>query len=114
MDCQKTRTVRLIALALFMCFPCIPQDGFRPVTGIVTDKRGNTLPGAVVQAENAQTLWIVSYITCKDGRYRFSRLRRDVDYIFRAKYRKYWSEPKTLSKFNESEHPEVDLMILID
>lgn len=86
----------------------------RPVTGIVTDKRGNTLPGAVVQIENENNFKVRSYIIHKDGRFYFDNLNDDVDYRVRAHYRNYWSEPKTLSKFNTSPHPEVDLVIPID
>lgn len=86
----------------------------RPVTGIVTDKRGNTLPGAIVQIENTRNLSVRSYLTHKDGRYRFNGLDDDIDYTLRAHYRNYWSKSKTLSKFNSSRHPEIDLVIPID
>jgi hypothetical protein len=86
----------------------------RSVTGVVTDKRGNVLPGAAVQLENTATLLIMSYITGKDGRYHFRNVNDDIDYTLKAKYRKYWSERKTLSKFNSSKHPVVDLVIPIE
>ena len=86
----------------------------RSVTGYVTDKRGNALPGTIVQLENTATLSVRSYITGKNGEYRFNGLNTEVDFTLRAKYRKYWSETKTLSKFNSSEHPEVILVIPID
>lgn len=84
------------------------------MTGLVTDKRGNTLPGAAVQLENTNNLSIMSYITGKDGCYHFSGLYDNIDYTLKAKYRKYWSKRKTLSKFDSSKHPEVDLVIPID
>lgn len=101
-------------IALFTWLPCEAQYQPRPVTGVVTDKRGNTLPGAVVQLENTVDLTVRSYITSKDGRYHFTGLNDDIDYVLRARYRNYWSEPKTLSKFNSSTHPEVNLMIPIE
>lgn len=108
------RTVRLAVTLLLLGLPCLPQFEARSVTGVVTDKRGNALPGTVVQLENTATLNIRSYITGKNGRYHFGLLRDDIDYTLKAKYRKYWSKPRTLSKFNGQKHPEVDLMIPID
>ena len=106
-------TVRLSAMLLLVGFPCLPQFEFRSVTG-VTDKRGNPLPGAAVQLENTDSLSVTSYMSDKDGRYHFTRLNDDIDYTLKAKYRSYWSKPKTLSKFNSSKRPEVDLVIPIE
>lgn len=99
------------AMVLLLGLPCQAQIEMRSVTGVVTDKRGNTLPGAAVQLENTASLSILSYITGKDGRYHFNNLNGDTDYTLKAKYRRYTSERRTLSKFNSSKHPEVDLVI---
>jgi hypothetical protein len=101
------KTGLLLALALL-------QSSTRPVTGLVVDKRGNALPGAVVQLENTANLNVRSYITRKDGVYHFEGLNDDVDYTLRAHYRNYWSEEKTLSKFNSSKEPKVNLTIPIE
>ena len=101
-------------MLLLVGFPCLPQFEFRSVTGVVTDKRGNPLPGAAVHLENTDSLSVTSYMTDKDGRYHFTRLNDDIDYTLKAKYRSYRSKPKTLSKFNSSKHPEVDLVIPIE
>jgi len=102
-------------MLLLVGLPGVPQlFQLRPLTGVVTDKRGNTLPGAAVQLENTVTLSVVSYITGKDGKYRFNLLHDDVDYTVKAKYRKYWSASKTLSKFDPAKHPEIDLIIPIE
>ena len=108
------KTGVLIAITLFTWAPCGAQFSRRTVTGIVTDKRGNTLPGAVVQVENTVDLTVRSYITGKDGRYQFTDLNDDVDFILRARYRNHWSASKTLSRFDSSMHPKVNLIILID
>ena len=104
----------IIAIALLLRLPGESQYKPRPVIGVVTDKRGNTLPGVVVQLENTRSLAVRSYITQKDGRYRFNGLNDDIDYKLRARYKTWWSEPKTLGKFNSSTRPEVDLVIPID
>jgi Carboxypeptidase regulatory-like domain len=108
------RAFILIAITLLSWLPCESQNGPRPVAGTVTDKRGNSLPGAVVQLENTRNLTVQSFITKQDGRYHFEGLSEDVDYTLRARYRNYWSEQKTLSKFNGAAHPEVNLVIPIE
>ena len=118
----------LVIWILFACFSIVAAaqekekgpkpdlDAVKPrsVTGVVTDKRGNALPGAVVQLENTASLAVRSYITDKDGHYHFTQLIDNVDFTLRAHYRNYWSDSKTLSKFDASPHPEVNLLIPID
>jgi hypothetical protein len=106
-------TLRL-SLLLLIGFPSLPQFEVRAVSGVVTDKRGNALPGAAVQMENLNNLSIMSYITGIDGCYHFNGLHDDIDYTLKAKYRNYWSERKTLSKFNSSKHPWIELVVPID
>ena len=103
-----------ILLLLLIGFPSLPQFEVRTVSGVVTDKRGNALPGAAVQLENLNNLSIMSYITGKDGCYHFNGLLDDVDYALKAKYRSYWSGRKTLSKFNSSKNPRIELVIPIE
>lgn len=109
-----TKAVLLAAITVLAWGTSDAQYNPRPVKGVVTDKRGNTLPGAVVQLENTQSLDVRSYITRKDGAYQFNGLNDDVDYTVRAHYKKYWSETRTLSKFNSSKEPVVNLVIPID
>ena len=61
------KALRVFAMLFLVLSPCPAQFGVRSVTGVVTDKRGDALRGAVVQIENASTLSITSYITGKDG-----------------------------------------------
>jgi Carboxypeptidase regulatory-like domain len=112
---RAVRSAILIAIALAAWLPCESQQ-YKPreVTGLVTDKRGNTLPGAAVQLENTRTLVVESYLTQKDGRYHFENLSGEIDYTLRAKYRNYWSEQKTLSRFSALAHAEVNLVIPIE
>lgn len=101
-------------MALLIALACLPQWEFRSVDGVVTDKAGNALPGAVVQVENTATLWMTSYVTGNDGRYHFVQLWTTVDYTLKARYRNHWSKPRTLSKFSNKEHSTIDLVIPID
>lgn len=88
-----------LALLCVAAFTLAAQDT-RSVRGSVCDQNGNPLVGAVVQIENTRTLWVRSYITEKDGRYRFFELDPDVDYKVRAIYHRLSSPAKTLSKFD--------------
>ena len=86
----------------------------RTVSGLVTDLAGNTLPGTVVQCENMVTLNIQSYIARPDGGYIFTQLNPDVEFVLKAHYKRWWSKPVTLSKFNESKEARVDLVIPVE
>jgi hypothetical protein len=108
------RSGYLFAVALISYLPCDSQLSTRPVSGAVTDKRGNTLAGASVLLENTADLSVRSYITQKDGHYHFNGLNTDVDFTLKARYKNWWSSSKTLSKFNESKNPEINLVIPID
>jgi hypothetical protein len=101
-------------LAGLMLVSVRASSDFRSLTGEVTDKAGNALPGAVVQIENTKTLDVRSFITDKTGRYCFNELFDDVDYIVRAHYRTTWSRARTLSKFNSKENPQLTLVVPVD
>jgi hypothetical protein len=108
-------TILLATMLLLVSLPAVSQlFELRVLSGVVTDKRGNALPGAAVQLENSVTLSVMSYITGKDGHYQFNQLHDDIDYTVKAKYRNYWSAQKTLSKLDSSKHPEIDLVIPIE
>jgi hypothetical protein len=102
------------AIGLLILVPSPAQFKERDVSGVVTDARGNALSRVSVQLENTRDLSVRSYITDKDGRYHFNGLNDDIEFTLRAKYRNYWSKPKTLSKFDASSHPQVNLVIPID
>ena len=111
---MSRRIVQIFAAVLFLLAPLRAEYHQRDVTGVVTDMRGNPLPKVAVQIENTANLSVRSFITGKDGRFYFNNLNDDVDFTLKAKYRKWWSKAKTLSKFNEKPHPEINLIIPID
>jgi hypothetical protein len=111
---KRGATVLLVAFVVLLTILLTAQFKTRMVTGKVVDARGNTLPGAAVQLEDTVTLVVRSYITQKDGFYHFSGLSDDVDYELRALYHGHWSNKKTISKFDSSTGPHVDLTIPID
>jgi hypothetical protein len=105
------RTVRLSALLVVGWLPGTSQFELRSVAGTVIDRKGNALQNADVQLENTVTLSITTYITGKDGRFHFVRLRDDIDFTLKARYRTLWSKPRTLSQFDSPKHREVELVI---
>ena len=103
-----------VLLAGLMFLPASPASDSRTLTGEVVDKSGNALSGAVVQIENTNTLDVRSWITDKTGRYCFNELSNDIDYTVRAHYRRTWSRPSTLSKFNSKGNPQLKLVVPVD
>ena len=102
------------ALALLIGAQSGAQYHPRDVSGTVTDARGNPLPKVAVQIENTRTLVVRSYITGNDGRYHFNGLNDDEDFVLKAHYHRFWSKPKTLSKFDEKPHPVIDLVVPVE
>jgi hypothetical protein len=86
----------------------------RSVSGVVTDKRGNLLPGAVVEIDNSVTKDIQSFIVQQDGRYHFNDLNPDIEFVLHASYRGHVSKNWTLSKFNGAKSAKADFVIPIE
>jgi len=86
-------------------------EEWRSVHGIVRDRSGRPLGGSVVQLEDELTLDVRSYIVKNDGKYHFMRLRPDIEYTLRARYRKGWGKTKTLSVFDSRSDAEVMLTV---
>jgi hypothetical protein len=110
----SARAVVALAFGLIALQPCAAQYGFRSLTGTVTDKRGNALPDARVQLEDKKDLTVRTFLTDRNGRYYFNNLNDNIDYTLFVKYRKWRSGTKTISRFDSSGHPKVDLTIPVD
>lgn len=98
-------------LLVLLVLPASAQSRRRTVRGVVSDPYGMVLEGAVVKIKNTVTLRVRSYITQKDGRYRFLGLSRDVDYQLHADYRGATSPEKTVSRFDSRTLVEIDLRV---
>jgi len=88
------------------------QDQGRNVTGQVMTKSDAPLPDAVVYLKNTKTLTIKSFITEKDGGYRFHGLSPNIDYEIYADYQGQKSQTKTISSFDNRN--SITLNIRID
>jgi len=76
------------------------NDQGRNVVGQVMTKSEAPLSEAVVYLKNTKTLTIKSFITEKDGGYRFHGLSPNVDYEIYADYQGQKSPTKTISSFD--------------
>ena len=76
------------------------NDQVRNVVGQVMTKSEAPLSEAVVYLKNTKTLTIKSFITEKDGGYRFHGLSPNVDYEIYADYQGQKSPTKTISSFD--------------
>ena len=76
------------------------QDLGRNLVGQVLTKSDAPLAEAVVYLKNTKTLTIKSFITEKDGGYRFHGLSQNVDYEIYADFQGQKSPTKTISSFD--------------
>jgi hypothetical protein len=87
------------------------QDQGRNITGQVTTKSEAPLPDAVVYLKNTKTLTIKSFITEKDGGYRFHGLSANIDYEIYADYQGQKSQTKTISSFDNRNNITLNIRI---
>ena len=87
------------------------QDQGRNVTGQVMTKSEAPLPDAVVYLKNTKTLTIKSFITEKDGGYRFHGLSPNIDYEIYADYQGQKSATKTISSFDNRNNITLNIRI---
>lgn len=76
----------------------------RNLLGAVTNEAGEFVEGAVVSLKNLKSGKERSFITKKDGVYRFESLRMDADYEMMAKFKGSASDTKKLSMYDSRKH----------
>jgi Carboxypeptidase regulatory-like domain len=102
----------IIVLMVFVALACgFAQSSPRAVRGIVVDREGAPLRGAIVQIEDLASLEIRSFVTQEHGVYYFMDLSPDRDYKLQARYRHVWGPVKTLSRFNSRKEATIDLKV---
>lgn len=111
------------AIALLICALCLlsmgafasdknPNANLRILVGQVMDSNNSSpLPDAIVYLKNNATQSVHTYISDKDGNYRFTNLSPDVDYQVYADYKGHKSDPKTLSQFDSRKNPTINLKV---
>lgn len=88
------------------------QDfGLKNVQGKVFDAKDAPINGAIVYLQNSRTNDVKTFITEKDGAYRFAGLSADTDYSLWAAYQGKKSPQKTVSSFDSRKQVYIDLKI---
>jgi hypothetical protein len=83
----------------------------RSVQGIVTNRNGSPVPGAIVLLKDMKTLQVRSFIAQQDGKYRFYGLSSDVNYQLRAEHQGESSKTKTVSVFDSRKIVKLNLKL---
>ena len=87
------------------------QEQGRNVVGQVFTKSDSPIAEAVVYLKNTKTLTIKSFITEKDGGYRFHGLSPNIDYEIYADYQGQKSAVKTISSFDTRSNVTLNIHI---
>ncbi len=87
------------------------EAGQRSVQGLVTNQDDQPVEGAVVQLKDTKSLQVRSFITQKDGTYRFYGLSTNIDYQLKAEHSGWISAIKTLSVFDDRRTPIINLKL---
>jgi hypothetical protein len=93
-----------------------PEKKEKPITsrvliGQVTDKNDAPVAEAIVYLKDTKTLAIKSYVSQKDGSYRFNALSVNIDYEVYAQKDDKKSPVKKLSQFDSRAEPRINLKI---
>ena len=87
------------------------DNSLRSVSGQVLNGENQPLDKAVVYLKNTKTLAIRSYITGKDGAFRFSAVAPNVDYEVYADCQGGRSNVKSLSAFDDRKQVRFTLKV---
>ncbi len=83
----------------------------RDLTGNVFDRSDHVVPSAIVYLKNTRSLAVYTFITDKDGSYRFNNLSPDIDYQVYAESNGHKSRVKTLSSFDARKQAHINLKL---
>jgi hypothetical protein len=87
------------------------DENVRSVAGVVRNENDEVVEGAVVKLKDTKSLRVRSYITQKDGVYRFHGLSTNIDYALKADYKDQSSEERTLSVFDSRRQAVINLKL---
>jgi hypothetical protein len=114
---RRFRIILVACLALGTVALALPaasahaQQAFRTVNGLVSDKGGAPIKGAVVHLKDTKSLAMRSYITADDGQYKFAQLSTNVDYEVWADSSGKKSDSKSISSFDNKSAATVNLKV---
>src|ERR1700676_3564342 len=102
--------IMLIAAAAFPQGKARESD-LRTVLGTVVSKDESPVDSAVVYLKNGQTQDVKTYISDKDGHFRFSGLDLNVDYQIHAEQNGLTSQARSISTFDARKEVSVTLKL---
>lgn len=103
-----------LTLTLLAALPATARAqnfGLKNLQGKVYDANGSAISGAIVYLKNSRTNDVKTYLSEKDGSYRFAGLSADTDYTVWAAYHAKKSDSKTVSSFDSRKQVFIDLKI---
>jgi len=83
----------------------------RTIEGVVVDRAGSPVPGAVVLVKDLKSLQVRSYIAQEDGKYHFHGLSSDANYQLRAQFNGVAGGAKSVSVFDSRPTVVVNLKV---
>ena len=107
--CLGARTLMLCCLLVMVSAIAGAQQ--RSVSGTVIDRAGQPVEGAAVKLKNTVTLQVRSFITQRDGHYRFPGLHPEMEYSIRARRDGKSSKSREITRFASSESIRIDLRL---
>jgi hypothetical protein len=108
--------IAVLLLSAFLCaqlFGGKKDDATAPrnLTGNVFDRADRVVPTAIVYLKNTRSLAVYTFITDREGAYRFNNLSPDIDYQVHAESDGHKSQVKTLSSFDTRKQAHINLKI---
>jgi hypothetical protein len=85
--------------------------GLKNLQGKVYDANDAAIDGAIVYLKNSRNNDVKTFLSEKDGTYRFAGLSSDTDYTVWAAYHAQKSPTKTVSSFDTRKQVYIDLKI---
>ena len=104
----------LMALTLLAALPATGRAqnfGLKNLQGKVYDASNAPISGAIVYLKNSRNNDVKTFLSEKDGNYRFAGLSADTDYSVWAAYHAKKSDTKTVSSFDSRKQVYIDLKI---
>jgi hypothetical protein len=105
-------SIALATVFLLCASSALAQSGGnKTLTGRVLDTGDAALPNAVVYLHDSKTDSIRSFISAKDGGFRFGQISGDTDYTVWAEFQGKKSSTKSISSFDSKKQIVIDLKI---
>jgi len=104
--------VAALLLLTALAEPTHGQDfGLKNLQGKVLNDAGAPINGAIVYLKNSRNNDVKTFLSEKDGSYRFAALSADTDYTVWAAYQGKKSTTRAVSSFDERKQVYIDLKI---